>query len=54
VGLTDQLGNSITYTLDNAGQRMQEQIKDPAGVLTRQVSRVFDALGRAAKTIGLE
>jgi YD repeat-containing protein len=46
VGITDSAGNSITYTLDNAGQRTSEQVKDPQGALAANIARSFDALGR--------
>jgi len=45
-GITDNRGNSIIYTLDAAGNRIQEDIKDPSGVLVRTTQRVFDQLGR--------
>ncbi|MCW7537681.1 hypothetical protein OOT46_07435 [Aquabacterium sp. A7-Y] len=51
-GLADGLGNSVTYTLDNAGNRTKEEIKDPQGVLTRNLGRAFDALGRLQSATG--
>lgn len=45
-GITDSAGNSITYALDAAGNRISEQAKDPSGTLARNVSRLYDALGR--------
>ncbi|MHA6889852.1 discoidin domain-containing protein [Ralstonia pseudosolanacearum] len=45
-GAADSQGNSISYTLDAMGNRTQEQIKDPNGVLTRRVDRVFDSMNR--------
>lgn len=45
-GLRDALGNSATYTLDNAGNRTAETTKDPNGVVMRSLSRVYDTLGR--------
>ena len=50
--MQDHLGNRIEYTLDASGRRREERVKDPAGVLKRQVSRVFDALGRAQQVTG--
>ena len=50
----DHLGNRIEYTLDNAGNRIAEQVKDPGGVLSRQLSRSIDALGRVQQTTGRE
>ena len=45
-GIRDALGNSITYTLDNGGNRTGETTKDPNGVVQRSLSRVYDTLGR--------
>jgi YD repeat-containing protein len=50
--VNDSLGNSIVYTLDLTGNRIGEQIKDPAGVLSRQVARTFNALGQMTKVTG--
>ena len=50
----DHLGNRIEYTLDNAGNRIAENVKDPGGVLSRQLSRSIDALGRVQQTTGRE
>ncbi|WP_166454766.1 RHS repeat protein [Duganella aquatilis] len=44
-GIKDSLGNSIAYTLDAMGNRVNEKVTDPSGFLTRQVSRGFSALG---------
>jgi YD repeat-containing protein len=54
VRVSDNLGNSITYTLDSSGQRMAEEVKDISGVLRRQLSRSFDALGRVQQVTGRE
>lgn len=51
VGIDDNLGNSIDYTLDKAGNRKEEKTFDPAGTLRRKVTREFDALGRLWKDI---
>ncbi len=45
-GIADNAGNTITYTLNNAGERTQEQTKDPSNVLMRTLSRTFNALGQ--------
>jgi RHS repeat-associated protein len=45
-GIDDNAGNRIRYTLDNAGNRTREDIRDPAGSLTRRLSRVYDTLGQ--------
>jgi YD repeat-containing protein len=53
IAVADQRGNRIDYTLDNAGNRLSEQAKDPSGQLTRQITRIFDNLGRPQKITGL-
>ncbi|WP_211444615.1 DUF6531 domain-containing protein [Collimonas humicola] len=50
--IADSLGNSIAYTLDNMGNRISEQVKDPSGALARQTSRVIDALNRIQQITG--
>ncbi len=52
VRVTDDLGNRIEYTLDSAGNRTAEQVKDSSGRLSAQVSRVMDALGRVQQLTG--
>jgi YD repeat-containing protein len=52
VGVTDAAGNTVTYTLDEAGNRIGEQVKDPSGNLARNVARAFDALSRAYAVYG--
>jgi len=48
------LGNNVHYTLDNAGNRLGEDVRDPNGALTRQLGRLADALGRIRQTTGRE
>lgn len=50
--ITDSLGNSVVYTLDLMGNRTAEQVKDPNGVLTRQISRVFDTRNQLTQVTG--
>jgi YD repeat-containing protein len=50
--ITDSASDSINYSLDAMGNRTQEQVKDPAGNLARQVSRVYDALNRLQTVTG--
>jgi YD repeat-containing protein len=50
--ITDNLGNSVSYTLDNVGNRIDEQFKDATGSLRQRVSRVFDALSRLQSVTG--
>ena len=51
--ISDNLGNSVAFTLDNAGNRTSEQVKDPAGALRRQLNRMIDALGNTQQITGL-
>ncbi len=44
--ISDNTGNTIHYTLDNAGNRTQEDTKDPGNVLKRTLSRVYNQLGQ--------
>jgi YD repeat-containing protein len=50
--IADSLGNSIAYTLDAMGNRVSEQTKDPTGTLSRQVTRIYDALNRLQQVTG--
>src|SRR6266851_2187411 len=43
-GMQDNLGNSVTYTLDVMGNRTLEQVFDPANALAQQRSRVYNNL----------
>ena len=52
--VTDNRGNRIDYTLDAAGKRTAEQVKDPGGALRRSLARSIDALGRVQQTTGRE
>jgi YD repeat-containing protein len=54
VAVADNLGNRIEYSLDNSGRHREERLKDSTGALRRQVSRVFDALGRTQQITGRE
>jgi YD repeat-containing protein len=47
----DNLGNTLTYTLDALGNRVQEEAHDPSGQLARSQSRVYDALSRLQNLI---
>jgi YD repeat-containing protein len=51
-GITDTRGNSITYTLDTAGNRTAEEIRDSAGTLSRSITRTYDALNRLQQVTG--
>lgn len=52
--LADALGNAVHYTLDGAGNRIQEDIRDPQNALTRTRRRVYDGLSRLAREIGAQ
>jgi hypothetical protein len=39
-------GNKVHYTLDNAGNRTSEDVKDAGGKLTRNITRTYDNLNR--------
>ncbi len=44
--VVDADGNAIHYTLDNAGNRIKEEVKDSDGSLKRTLSRVYNQLGQ--------
>lgn len=48
----DSLGNKIDYTLDAAGNRTIDEIKNPSDALVQKKSREFSDLGRQTKEIG--
>jgi YD repeat-containing protein len=51
--VADSLGNGIHYTLDAAGNRTQEDIRDPQGALVKTLTRAYDALGRLQTLTGV-
>ncbi|MDP3390426.1 MAG: RHS repeat-associated core domain-containing protein, partial [Methylococcaceae bacterium] len=52
IQISDGLGNKIVYTLDAMGNRLHQDILDPAGQLAQTRHSEFDALNRLAKDIG--
>jgi YD repeat-containing protein len=54
VAAYDNKANRIDYVLDNAGNKTDERVKDPAGALKRGLARAMDALGRAQQSTGRE
>ncbi|AWH52733.1 type IV secretion protein Rhs [Stenotrophomonas sp. ESTM1D_MKCIP4_1] len=46
--VTDSAGNTIRYTLDNAGNRISEDTKDASGDLKRTLSRIYNQLDQLA------
>ena len=50
-GVEDSLGNTITYTLDDAGNVTQTQYKDSTSALKYTQSAVFDELSRMIESL---
>ena len=50
--ITDSLGNSVAYTLDDLGNRKKEETRDPTGNLAQTMARVFDGLSRVKEMRG--
>jgi RHS repeat-associated protein len=48
--VADSAGNSIHYTLDNAGNRLKEDTLDDTGTLRRTLSRIYNTLGQLTTT----
>jgi RHS repeat-associated protein len=46
VGIADNAGNSMTYTLNAAGERIKEDTKDSSGALMRTLARTYNLLGQ--------
>jgi YD repeat-containing protein len=53
-GMSDNLGNRVSYTLDAMGNRTKEEVFDPANVLAQTRSRVFNNLNRLFQDIGAQ
>ncbi len=51
IGLEDQLGNRIDYTLDAMGNRLSVQMSDPQGHLTRSKQQIYDQLNQLDQSI---
>ncbi|MBT3022141.1 MAG: hypothetical protein KUF77_04495 [Candidatus Thiodiazotropha sp. (ex Lucina aurantia)] len=51
IGMEDNQGNRIDYTLDAMGNHLSEQVSDPNGTLTRNQQRVYDELGQVQQLI---
>ncbi len=43
IGVTDGLGNRMSYTLDSEGNQLFEEVFDPSGNLKKVIGQVFDA-----------
>jgi YD repeat-containing protein len=48
------IGNTVHYTLDNAGNRKGEDVKDTSNSLTRNIGRTYDALNRLQFVTGAQ
>lgn len=51
VDVTDAQGNVVHYTLDGAGNRVREEVRDASGNVRRSLSRQYDSLGRLAAVV---
>ena len=51
-GMSDKDGNSVTYTLDFAGNRAAESYRDSTGTLKRFIERSYDTLNRLFRVKG--
>jgi RHS repeat-associated protein len=49
--IADNLNNRIHYTLDGAGNRTQEDTKDPSNTIKRTLSRQYDQLNHLVKLL---
>ncbi len=47
--IIDRDGNTITYTLNEAGERKMEETRDVGGTLRRTLSRIYNTLGQLEK-----
>ena len=54
VAMSNQLGHRIQYTLDSAGNRVEEDVRDGTGTRRRTIARSVDALNRVYQIIGKE
>jgi YD repeat-containing protein len=54
IGISDGIGNAISYVLDNLGNRIRETATDRSGKLASLTSRTFDELNRLKSTNGVE
>ena len=52
IGVSDELGNRIAYTLDAEGNRIKTEVFDPLNALALTRASEFDSLNRLAKSIG--
>ena len=54
VGIQDNLGNGIYYTLDAMGNHLKEEVRDRSGALTRVLEGEYDQISRLQLAVGGE
>ncbi|ODS25033.1 hypothetical protein AB835_00570 [Candidatus Endobugula sertula] len=54
IGIRNNRGEKIDYTLDNAGNRIAETIKDGSHTLKYTMTQAYDELSRLMETVGAE
>ena len=54
VGVQDDRGNTMVYTLDAIGHRVKEEAYDPGGTRTLLRQRVYDSFGRVHQSVGAQ
>ncbi|HVL34601.1 MAG TPA: DUF6531 domain-containing protein [Burkholderiales bacterium] len=52
IGMHDNAGNRIAYTLDASGNRTREDVLDPAGQLAQTRARIYSNLNRLLREFG--
>ena len=52
IGIANDLGDTIDYTVDVMGNITKEETRDPSGTLRRSLTRTFDELGRLLTLVG--
>lgn len=50
--ISNAMGDKVVYTLDDNGNRTNEEMFDSSGTLTKSITRQFDALNRAQTVTG--
>lgn len=52
IGIVDNLGDRVSYILDALGNRVNEDVQDPAGNIARTLKRVYNNLNQLQQQIG--
>jgi YD repeat-containing protein len=50
--ITDAMGNKVSFVLDGSGNRIAEELRDPAGVSRGSSARSYGALNRLQQVTG--